>query len=121
MLKNNTAVARQVYMTRYVDIDADGIAADNFFQGDSNSGFGFLSLNENFPNHGLMLHTLASPDSYFGYNVRSGDVNPCNFVANDTVVSTNGDEAVMYTWAPNGSFQIPAKKSIKVVLEYRAM
>ncbi|HWZ84311.1 MAG TPA: hypothetical protein VNW47_16905 [Terriglobales bacterium] len=120
-LKNNTAVARELFMTRYVDIDADGIASDNFFQGDSNSAFGFLSLNENFPNHGLMLHTLASPHSFFGYNVGSGDVDPCNFTPNDTVLSTNGDEAVMYTWSPNGSFSIGAKKSIKVVLEYSAM
>jgi hypothetical protein len=120
-LKNNTAVTRGVFMTRYVDIDADGIATNNFFQGDSNSAFGFLSLNENFPNHGLMLHAIASPHNFFGFNVVSGDANPCNFTSNDTVGSTNGDEAVMYMWGPNGSFTIGAKQSIKVVLEYRAM
>jgi len=121
ILKNNTAVTRELFMTRYVDIDADGIASDNFFQGDANSAFGFLSLNEHFPNHGLMLHAIGSPHNYFGYTVGAGDADPCNFTPNDVVGSTNGDEAVMYTWAPNGSFSIPAKKSIKVNLEYRAM
>jgi len=121
-LKNNTAVTRFVEITRYVDIDADEISADNFFQGISNSAFGFLSLNENFPNHGLLVHALASPHNYFGFNVPAGDVDPCNFTNNDVINPTNGDEAVMYMWIPNGGTGVvPAKKSIKFVLEYRAM
>jgi len=120
-LKNNTAVTRFIEVTRYVDVDADGITADNFFQGVSNSAFGFLSLSEAFPNHGLLMHALASPHNYFGFNVASGDVDPCGFSDNDPVNPTVGDEAVMYMWIPSGSGAVPARKSVTFVLEYRAM
>jgi hypothetical protein len=122
-LKNDTAVTRYVQMTRYVDIDADGDPEHNYFDGDSNSGWGYESSNAKFPNHGLTIRSAASAHNWFGYNVPSGDYDPCTTVSNANATGTPfyGDEAVAYLWTPNGGSYILAGKSIAVTLEYRPM
>jgi hypothetical protein len=120
-LKNNTAVDRTAYMTRYVDIDADMDASHNYFDGTANSGWGYLSAGTAFPNHGLTIRSAQSVHNYFGFNTLSSNVDPCTFAQNPTDAPTLGDEAVMYTWVPNGTFIVGKGKSIKVTLEYRPM
>lgn len=120
-LKNNTAVARTLLLTRYVDIDADGNPATNYFDGDINSGWGYQSAAASYPNHGLTIRANQSVHNFFGYNVPLGSYDPCNFSANSVGTPTYGDEAVLYIFTPNGNSVIPAEKSITVTLEYRPM
>jgi len=122
-LKNNSAVQRIAQMTRYVDIDADGVsyATSNYFDGSADSGWGYNSAGATYPNHGLTIHSSHSIHNYFGYNTPWGNYDPCNFTSNSLTAPTYGDEAVMYTWAPNGDFTVGPGKSITVTLEYRPM
>ena len=119
-LKNNTAVARYVNMTRYVDIDADG-EPSNYFDGSSDSGWGYNSAGAAFPNHGLSIRSNHSIHNFFGYNTYWENYDPCNFHSNPSSAPTQGDEAVMYVWSPSGNGFIGAGKSISVTLEYRPM
>jgi hypothetical protein len=120
-LKNNTGVARNVLMTRYVDIDADASPATNYFDGTINSAWGYQSAAVSYPNHGLTIRANQSVHNFFGYNVPLGSYDPCDFSPNSVGSPTYGDEAVLYMFTPNGNSVIPAEKSVTVTLEYRPM
>jgi hypothetical protein len=120
-LKNNTAIGRTAWMTRYVDIDADGFASTNWFDGTVDSGWGYNAESAAYPNHGLTIRSNPSVHNLFGFSAPSGVYDPCGFVNNPMGTPTQGDEAVIYLWAPNGNSSVPAGKSITVTLEYRPM
>jgi hypothetical protein len=120
-LKNNTAATRSAWMTRYVDIDADGHPNTNYFDGTIDSGWGYQSAGVSYPNHGLTIRSNHSVHNYFGFSTPSGSYDTCNFNSNPVSSPAYGDEAVVYQWKPNGNYLIPGGKSITVTLEYRPM
>jgi hypothetical protein len=119
--KNNSAVNRFAWMTRYVDIDADGNGTDDYFDGSTNAGWGYTSVNSNnHPNYGLTIRSNQSVHSYFGIvSARNTIEDPCSF--SDGPYPYQGDGAVMYLWSPNGTNVVGAGKTVKFTLEYRPM
>jgi hypothetical protein len=118
--KNNTGVSRSAWMTRYVDIDADQYSGSNWFDSSANSGWGYQP-STNYPNHGLTIRSNQSVHNFFGYHTPYTNYDPCSNSLNNMGGPTQGDEAVVYKWNPNGNFTVPAEGSITVTLEYRPM
>jgi len=119
-LKNNTAVARYAWMTRYVDIDADQNGGSNWFDSSFDSGWGYQP-STSYPNHGLTIRSKESPHNFFGYHTPYSNYDPCSNSLNNTGGPTQGDQAVVYEWDPNGTFTMGPGQSITVTLEYRPM
>lgn len=100
-LKNNTSVARTVYLVRYADVDADGVFG-NTFDASLNSAAGW---NDNVTSNpfGLLLQNVTT--SPFGYH--SGFTQPipngpnaCAFAFNSTNgVATGVDGSVEMVYA----------------------
>ena len=78
-LKNNTAVARDVYLIRWADIDPwDATSSGSFlesFDSTINAAWGYEALDytgANYAGHGLMLENLGVPNvtsGWGGYNL----------------------------------------------------
>src|SRR5262249_13367452 len=121
---NNTAVTRVGYFTRYVDIDADDDASNNFFDGSANSGWAYDPAAREL-SHGLTVRSNQSDNNFLGfvtsYNAaQGGNHDPCNFILNAT--PSQGDQAVVYVWAPSGGgFTIPPHAKVNQTLEFRPM
>ena len=89
-LKNNTAVARDVYLIRWADIDPFNATSSGSFQEsfDStiNAAWGYEALDytgANYAGHGLMLENLGVPNvtsGWGGYNlaINSPPTNVCS-------------------------------------------
>lgn len=58
-LKNNTAIARPVFLVRYADVDVSGTTSNNFDATD-NSAFGWNSAGSSTPPFGLMVQNVGN-------------------------------------------------------------
>jgi hypothetical protein len=120
----NTAASKLAYFNRYVDIDADGAASNNFFDGTANSGWGYAPQSVG-SSHGLTVRSNQSDNNFLGFAVpytptQGGNHDPCQFLHNTT--PSQGDQAVMYIWAPGGgSFAVPAHGKVTQTMEFRPM
>jgi hypothetical protein len=120
---NNTAAAKNVYFTRYVDIDADGTSSTNFFDRSTNAGWAYAPATVG--SHGLTVRSNQSGDNFLGfatsYNAaQGGNHDPCFFSSNTTPFQ--GDQAVIYVWAPGGgNFTVPARGKVTETVEFRPM
>jgi hypothetical protein len=100
-VKNNTAVARNVFVLRYADVDADGRPQDNL-DGTHNTAMAWTSTPRGPVNgFGLMLQNVGTSSfDYDGFvqNIPQGP-NPCNYAANFTAgVVTNTDGSLVLTY-----------------------
>ena len=120
---NNTAAAKVAYFTRYVDIDADDDASNNWFDRSTNSGWGYNPAAVG--SHGLTVRSNQSANNFLGFvtsftDSQGGNHDPCAFSSNTT--PSQGDQAVVYVWAPGGgSFSVPARGKVTQTLEFRPM
>jgi hypothetical protein len=110
-LKNNSAIPRDLWLVRFVDIDADGTSAGDYFDYNQYSSWGtqFGAFG-----HGLMMHAGASPLLSQGNIVAAGAQDPCGPNIQQTPYS--GDGAAWHQWyfAP-----LAAQSSQKLTIEYR--
>lgn len=113
-LTNNSAVTREVYLSRFADVEADGQSV-NWFDttGVSASGrYVFGMLMRNLSVDGMVLG---------GYLVPPGTTDPCNIKLVNGL-PYEGDAAALLLWhfhTGNGGLIAPGK-SKTAVLEYRA-
>lgn len=109
-LKNNTAVSRDVWLTRVADIDAAGTFS-NVADGTVNSAFGYTgSLG-----YGLQLSLLsANPFPHEGW--ASPNVNAACSIGTGFTGLLNGVDAVQYYY--NG-ISLPAHGTKTIVLKYK--
>jgi hypothetical protein len=111
-LQNNSALTRQVLLSRFADIDADGSNAGNWFDADYFGAWGHSLTGL------LMRATTLDGISLGGRIVPPGTTDPCN----TNIISTpyHGDAATLILWAYYGGNSIPSQKSKTATLEYRA-
>jgi hypothetical protein len=112
-LTNNSRLARNAYLERYADIDANANAAHNYSLGEATSG---LTLDYYGWGHGLEIHTLPNPYGGGLNVVRPNSGGACH----ETVLSDPyfGDGALQLIW---GSSSILPGATKTVTVEYRAM
>jgi hypothetical protein len=121
---NNTAVGRVAFFTRYVDIDADNFGGDNWFDGSTDSGWGYSPASAG-NSHGLTVRSNQSNNNLLGFAtsfsiLQGGNHDPCHFIPNPTPFQA--DQAVMYLWSPgSGSDTVPAHGKVTQTLEFRPM
>jgi hypothetical protein len=111
-LTNKSAVTRQVYLSRFADVDADGQSV-NWFDGTgfSASGRSVFGL--------TMRHVSIDGISLGGYIVPPGTTNPCNINLVGGI-PYKGDAATLLFWAFYAGESIAPGKSKIAVMEYRA-
>jgi hypothetical protein len=111
-LKNNTAVARSVWLTRFADIDGGG-AFSNISDGTINSVFGYkASLG-----YGLQL-SLLSADPFTHYGWASPSVNSACNIGSGYAGLQNGVDTVQYYYH---GISIPAHGTKTIVLKYKGI
>jgi len=111
-LTNKSAATRQVNLSRFADVDADGQSV-NWFDTTGTSAFGRNVF-------GLMMRNLTIDGMILGgYLVPSGTTNPCNLTLINGL-PYRGDAATLLGWTFYGGNSIAPGKSKTVVLEYRA-
>lgn len=121
---NNTGIGRFAFFTRYVDIDANDFGGDNFFDGSTDSGWGYSPASATL-SHGLTVRSNPSANNVIGFItdysiLQGGNHDPCRFIPNTT--PKQGDQAVMYFWSPgNGSDTVGPHGKVTQTLEYRPM
>ena len=113
-LTNNSAVTREVYLSRFADVDADGQSV-NWFDATGTSAYGKYVF-------GLIMRNLTIDGMVLGgYVVPAGTTNPCNL----TLVNGapyKGNAAALLLWhfhTGNGGLIAPGK-SKTAAFEYRA-
>jgi hypothetical protein len=108
-LKNNTAIARPVFLMRYADVDVSGTTSNNF-DATSNSAFGWDSSGSSTPPFGLMVQNVGNTAGLtwipFVQNIGGGPL-PCVPGAHDVsgpITATDGSIVMYYegTVAKNG-------------------
>jgi hypothetical protein len=114
-LKNNTAITRSAYFTRYADVDADGSAGNDYFDNSTFSVWGYEWFSGGGgTNHGLLLSATPSVFSLSGYVAKTGGSNPCSANLNGSSPAQI-DGALLYYWFAT----FPAHGSKKFTFEYR--
>lgn len=117
-VKNNTAVDREVQLSRFADIDADGTTL-NTVDATINDAMIYESVGRGVP-YGLALQNVGtSPFTYLGY-VRntSAALSPCNPFTNKVlgpVIDTDGTAVMTYV------VPVPARGSKTVTVSYRGL
>jgi hypothetical protein len=117
-LKNNTLVSREVQLSRFADIDADGTTA-NTVDSTINDAMIFNSIGRG-GSFGLALQNVGtSPFTYLGFiqNTPSG-LSPCSPFAHQAIgplVGTDGSAVMTYV------IQIPPGASKTVTVGYRGL
>jgi hypothetical protein len=107
-LKNNSAVARSVYLERFADVDADGTSGSNTFDADKYASWGHLY-------YGLMMRAKSDPHNDAGFVVTGGPQDSCALTKQQ--VPYIGDGAAMYDWV----YVLGPQSSQTAVLEYRPL
>lgn len=108
-LKNNTAVAKNVYLVRYADVDpaASPFTDSNFaesFDSSQYSAWGYAALNNSLgqASLGLMLEEIGQPNVPYGFEGivqnTSSAPNPCNPGANYAGYQASVDGSVEMLW-----------------------
>jgi hypothetical protein len=117
-MKNNTAISREIQLSRFADIDADGTTA-NTVDATINDAMIFNSVGRG-GSFGLALQNLGtSPFTYLGF-VRNTDsaMSPCNPFTNQAIgplINTDGTAVMTYV------ITIPAGASKTVNVGYRGL
>jgi hypothetical protein len=118
-LKNNTGVARQAFLVRWADVDADGVLSNNF-DGTNSSAFGWNSTFAESPTPvGLLLQNLGTLQGIgseaFGQNTFDPP-DPCNpEFAPAPVVNVDGSVVLLY------GMGIPKNSSKSVTMTYKGL
>jgi hypothetical protein len=112
-LKNNTAVARSVWLMRYADVDADGLTNPNTFDNTLNTAFGLkesydyglqsINATTSFPYDAIIQNTFAGPA-------------PCSPFARIPAKPFVGDGSVAQVYL----ISVPASSSKAVTMSYKA-
>ena len=111
-LKNNTAVARSVWLTRVVDIDANS-TFPNIADGTQNTAFGYqASLG-----YGLQL-SLAAANPFPHYGFATAQVSNACVIGTGYAGLLNGVDAVEYYY---NYITVPAHGTKTVVLKYKGI
>ena len=108
-LKNNTAIAKDVYLVRYADVDpaASPFTDTNFresFDSSQYSAWGYAALNNSLgqASLGLMLEEIGQPNVPYGFEGiaqnTSGAPNACNPGANYAGYQASVDGSVEMLW-----------------------
>ncbi len=122
LLKNNTAVARSIFLIRYADVDVSGTTSNNFDATDS-SAFGWNSSGSSTPPFGLAIQNVGNPVGFanvlpLAQNVPTGP-NACipglNEVFGQPALATDGSIAIVY----EGS--VPKNGTRTVTMTYRGL
>ena len=117
-LKNNSGIARDAYILRYADADADGQAINNL-DGTHNTAMAWTSTSA-FPGYGLTLQNVGSQAfAYDGFaqNISLGPV-PCHYGVHFTpgvLTETDGSLVLVYVGT------VPAKGTKTFNMMYKGL
>ena len=119
-LKNNTAVSRSAWFTRYADVDADNGAGNDYFDNSNFSVWGYEWFSGGGgTNHGLLLSATPSvfaPAGFGGAVANTGGSNPCTpNLAGFSPAQIDG--ALQYYWGAT----FPPHGAKTFTFEYRTM
>ncbi len=117
-VKNNTAANREVQLSRFADIDADGTTL-NTLDATINSAMIYESVGRGVP-YGLALQNVGtSPFTYLGFiRNTSAAMAPCTPFTNHVigpVINTDGTAVMTYV------VPVPARGSKTVTVSYRGL
>ena len=120
-LKNNTAVARSIFLMRFADVDVSGTTSNNF-DATANSAFGWNSAFSSTPDYGLMVQNAGNT---VGFANTIPFVQKVAFPPNPCVPGTQ--LAAGPVTAIDGSMQmyyegtVPQKGTRTVTMNYKGM
>jgi len=121
VLKNNTAAAREAFLLRWADVDADGIVQNNF-DGTAGAAFGWNSITSGAAAPvGLLLENTGTLNGFGSEGfIQNSFVppNPCNpglNIAPSTVLSTDGSVVLLY------DIRLTSRGSKSVTLTYKGL
>jgi type II secretory pathway pseudopilin PulG len=120
-LKNNTGVARSMFLMRFADVDVSGTTSNNF-DATANSAFGWNSAFSSTPEYGLMVQNVGNPVGLantipFVQKV-AFPPNPCvpgAQLAAGPITATDGSMLMYYEGT------VPSKGTRTVTMNYKGM